>query len=138
MTLTIAASAFTAVLSPGWRDELRAQVGYGPPDRYKCYEAATKSKSSAADVELSDAFESRRSTVGKLVLFCAPADQNGEGITAPELGYACHEIADAASAGKQAKFPGTTITAVNELGESTVEVKTGRLLCLPTSVTGDA
>jgi hypothetical protein len=61
-------------------------------DHYKCYDATGPAP--AVPVMLLDQFGPEQVEVGPALLFCNPADKNGEGIANPVDHLTCYEIVD--------------------------------------------
>jgi hypothetical protein len=105
-------------------------------DRFKCYKAKGKSgtaRFAARDVDLSDQFETKRTTVQKPFLVCNPVDSEGQGVQNPACHLVCYKIKDAPG---QPRFTARDVSVQDEFNTESVTAfrntcRKASLLCVP-------
>jgi cysteine-rich repeat protein len=100
-----------------------------PRDHYKCYRIKqVENGSRGARIGVADRFGSADTSVGKPVMFCAPADTNGDGITDRSTHLTCYE---AKGNGERASRRERTVLVGNLFGGRKLMARKPRTLCVP-------
>lgn len=77
-------------------------------------------------VSLSDQFAEVKTRLGDITRICTPVDKNREGMLDPELHLVCYEILDP-------HVPDLPVLTSNQFGESQLQVRVARELCVPSN-----
>jgi len=102
-------------------------------DHFKCYTARTARSTPAftpQEVRLSDAFETKVTSVLQTTTVCNPVDVNGAGILDPAAHLTCHQIRDVPG---QPYFQARDVMVDNAFGTETLTVSGAQTLCVPSA-----
>jgi len=102
-------------------------------DHFQCY-LARSSGFNDTSVTLSDVFGNRTARVRSPINVCAPANKNGEDPEAP----GSPDFLTSYKISVQGSFPNQTVTAENQFGPITLNVKKPKVLLVPTAVSTTA
>jgi len=98
-------------------------------DHFKCYKATREiPRFEELDVNLSDQFENKNTTVKNPVLVCNPVDKDGEGIINSNDHLVCYNIRDVRG---QPKFEKREVLTSNQFGDLSLQVGGPDILCVP-------
>jgi YVTN family beta-propeller protein len=130
--------AVTATLPVGGSDIAVGRTRLSDLDHFKCYKARTAVGAGAfkpRTVTLSDAFETKTTTVQKPTSVCLPVDTNGEGIIDPAARLECYTIRDVKG---QPKFTSRKVQDENTSGTDTLTLTKAGTLCVPARTDGQS